>query len=193
MLSNDTYYKTNGLGQRPKVLFVGLRKTRLQKIIFGSCSNFEASLGLPRATGVLSKPEAEIREQPALARQLHEGLRGLPLQGGNHTVALQQFIWVRIKYFPHEAICLKPKEPDCAEAENVFAFKPKQHGFFPETQPGVILLCHERSIIWAVKGRLQTRWVPAVTTPSPSLEGSQRSPVLGGSCCKQPWCSQGCP
>lgn len=85
MLSNDTYYKTNGLGQRPKVLFVGLRKTRLQKIIFGSCSNFEASLGLPRATRVLSKPEDEIREQPALARQLHEGLRGSPFARGEIT------------------------------------------------------------------------------------------------------------
>lgn len=193
VLSNDAHYKTNGSGQRPKILCVGLSKALLQKIIFGSCSSFEASLGLPRATGMLSKPRAEIREQPGLAQQPHEGLRGLPMQGGDCAVALQQFIWVRIKYFSHEAICLKPKEPDCAEAENVFAFKPKQHGFFPKTQPGVILLHDERSIIRAVKGRLQTRWVPAVTTLSPALVGSQRPPVLSGSCWKLPWCSWGSP
>lgn len=33
-------------------------------------------------------------------------------------------------YFSLEAICLNSKEPNCAETENIFAFKPKRGYFF---------------------------------------------------------------
>lgn len=47
-------------------------------------------------------------------------------------------------YFSLEAICLNSKEPNCAETENIFAFKSKRGYFFSETQASVTLLCKKK-------------------------------------------------
>lgn len=105
-------------------------------------------------------------------------------------MALPQFKWERIKYFSPEAIFLNSKEPDCAETENIFAFKPKQGYFFPETQDSVILLCSERLILQAVKKRLLdnvgARGHKAILFPTQCTETSCLS---AGSCWKQLCCS----
>lgn len=110
---------------------------------------------------------------------------------GNLPMALPQFKCGRIKFFSPEAIFLNSKEPDCAETENIFAFKPKQGYFFPETQASVILLCSERLILQAVKKRLLdnlgARGHKAILCPTQCTETSCLS---AGSCWKQLCCSR---
>ena len=85
---------------------------------------------------------------------------------------------------------MNSKDPDCAETENIFAFKTKQGYFFPETQASVILLCSERSILRAVKRRLLdnlgARGQKAIPCPAPRIETSCLS---AGGCWKQLCCS----
>lgn len=124
-----------------------------------------------------------------LPLHLSEGKRGFYYKERN-TMAFKQFKWERIKNFSLETICLNSKELDCAEIENIFAFKPKQSYYFPSKQDSVILLCNERSILWVVKRRLLddlSMGHKAILCPAQCTETSCLST---GSCWKQLHCSR---
>lgn len=118
-------------------------------------------------------------------------MRGFYYKGRIFTMALKQFKWKKIKNFSLGTICLNSKEPDCAEIENIFAFKSKQGYYFPSKQASVILLCNERSILWVVKRRLLdnlcNRGHKAILCPAQCTETC----LSAGSCWKQLCCSRG--
>jgi len=82
----------------PKIVSVGLNTALLQRLIFGSRSNFEASLGQPRANRVMLEPQATKRNlmiatvlKPSFAPVLKAAGQPHSVQGGRCAWCSQLF------------------------------------------------------------------------------------------------------